>query len=102
MVTLSEYKRIYEDTRKRIEAVRVRATKISTKGNFFDPITLKNSCEAYLKQIAAVYSVYTTAASYSGKDFTHYTSKLQSDLRDFEAKADKLESIAEAIKKNGC
>ena len=92
---------IYEEIRERIERVRIRATKIGIKGNYFEPITLRTTAENYLCRIDKVYAVYTSAPSYRTKDFTSYVTTLRADADSLEAFAERVEAVAEAIKRNG-
>jgi hypothetical protein len=97
MVTREEYIEIYKEIYERVDAVRRRATKISTKGNFFEPISLRMSAEKYLKQIESVRNVYAVSPVYKNKDFTDYVAKLRADASNFEALATKYEAIAKAM-----
>ena len=99
MVTREEYIEIFKEIYQRIDAVRCRAAKISTKGNFFEPISLRLDAEKYLKQIEKAREIYASSPLYKSKDFTDYISKLRSDASGFEALATKYEEIAKTIKK---
>jgi hypothetical protein len=101
MITLEEYKELYPTIRKRVEKIYTRATKISTKGNFFEPISLKLGLEKYLIVLDKVYQSYITAPSFKSKDFTSYVKKITAEIEDYERIATKCESIAEAMKKGG-
>ena len=101
MVTLEEYKVIYEECHKRIETVWRRASCLRDTRYCFDASVLRTSLRSYIPTIEGVYETYTTAPSYKTKDFTNYVAKLQNDVKSFEEQLKNAEEILERNRKLG-
>lgn len=101
MITLEQYKVIYENCYSRMTKVKNRASALKDGRFWFGATSFRLDVDNFMKTIESVYNAYTTAPSFKNKDFTQYVQKLENDVKGYEEYLIKVREISEANKKNG-
>ena len=101
MITLEQYKVIYENCHVRMTKVRNQASVLKDGRFWFGATSFRLDIDKFMKTIESVYNAYTTAPSFKNKDFTQYVQKLENDVKGYEKYLIKVREISEANKKNG-